>query len=112
MNPSSDHHLFRAKGPASYQPRATPWVTHRKDSPSPEGATQSVRRRPMARPFRAQWKRNPKPRAVPWAGMGRTVGAGKPERDLPFHDTVAPHLAAYALEASEAKQRDLAPSFS
>ncbi|MBE7539166.1 MAG: Eco57I restriction-modification methylase domain-containing protein [Fimbriimonadaceae bacterium] len=28
------------------------------------------------------------------------------ERDLLFHDTVAPHLAAYAPEASEVKQRD------
>ena len=29
------------------------------------------------------------------------------ERDLLFHDTVAPHLAAYAPEASAAQQRDL-----
>ncbi len=28
------------------------------------------------------------------------------ERDLLFHDTLAPHLAAYAPEASEAQQRD------
>ena len=28
------------------------------------------------------------------------------ERDLLFHDTVAPHLAAYAPEASAAQQRD------
>ncbi len=28
------------------------------------------------------------------------------ERDLLFHDTLAPHLAAYTPEASEAKQRD------
>ena len=28
------------------------------------------------------------------------------ERDLLFHDTVAPHLAAYAPEASAARQRD------
>ena len=28
------------------------------------------------------------------------------ERDLLFHDTVAPHLAAYAAEASAAQQRD------
>ena len=28
------------------------------------------------------------------------------ERDLLFHDTVAPHLAAYAPEASTAQQRD------
>jgi hypothetical protein len=28
------------------------------------------------------------------------------ERDLLFHDTVAPHLAAYAPEASAAEQRD------
>jgi hypothetical protein len=34
------------------------------------------------------------------------------ERDLLFHDTLAPHLAAYAPEASEAQQRDFlnAPS--
>ncbi len=97
--------FLRAKGPAPYQPRATPWVTRRKDHPSPEGATQPPRPN-MARPFRAEWKRNPKPRALPWAGMVRTVGAGKPERDLLFHDTVAPHLAAYAPEASAAQQRD------
>ena len=28
------------------------------------------------------------------------------ERDLFFHDTLAPHLAAYDPEASEAQQRD------
>ena len=28
------------------------------------------------------------------------------ERDLLFHDTLAPHLAAYAPEASESQQRD------
>lgn len=28
------------------------------------------------------------------------------ERDLLFHDTVAPHLAAYVFEASAAQQRD------
>ena len=28
------------------------------------------------------------------------------ERDLHFHDTVAPHLAAYAPESSAAQQRD------
>ena len=28
------------------------------------------------------------------------------QRDLLFHDTLAPHLAAYAPEASEAQQRD------
>ena len=28
------------------------------------------------------------------------------ERDLLFHDTVAPHLAAYAPDASAAQQRD------
>jgi hypothetical protein len=44
--------ILRAKGPAPYQPRATPWVTRRNDYLSPEGATQPVRRRPMARPFR------------------------------------------------------------
>ncbi len=31
------------------------------------------------------------------------------ERDLLFHDTLAPHLAAYAPEASEAQQRDFLP---
>ena len=73
---------MRAKGPAPYQPRATPWVTRRKNHPSPEGATQPVRRRPMARPFRAQWKRNPNPRAMPWAGMDRTVGAENVDRKI------------------------------
>jgi hypothetical protein len=68
-------HFLRAKGPAPYQPRATPWDMRCTNYPSPDGATQSDRRRPMNRPFRAQSKRNPKPRALPWAGMGRTVGA-------------------------------------
>ena len=31
------------------------------------------------------------------------------ERDLLFHDTVAPHLAAYAPEASAAQRRFLSP---
>ena len=31
------------------------------------------------------------------------------ERDLLFHDAVAPHLAAYAPEASAAQQRDFLP---
>jgi len=56
----------------------------------------------------------PKPRAMPWAGMGRTVGARtartagneNPGRDLLFHDPVAPHLAGYAPESSAAQQRD------
>ena len=97
---------LRAKGPAPYQPRATPRVTRRKDHLSPEGATHPVSRRAMARPFRANLGGVAKPRALPWAGMVRTVGAGKPERDLLFHDTVAPHLAAYAPEASAAQQHD------
>ena len=113
--------FLRAKGPAPYQPRATPWVTRRKDHLSPEGATQTHRPN-MARPYRANRAGMPRPRALPWAGMGRTVGAeiGRTvgaetarivgaemaERDLLFHDTVAPHLAAYAPEASAAQQRD------
>lgn len=40
--------LLRAKGPAPYQPRATPWVI-RPERPSPEGAAQPPRRN-MARP--------------------------------------------------------------
>jgi hypothetical protein len=72
--------LLRAKGPAPYQPRATPWVTHRKNLLSPEGATQPPRSN-MARPFRAQWEWNPEPRAMPWAGMGRTVGAEDKRRN-------------------------------
>ena len=99
--------FLRAKGPAPYQPRATPWVT-RHTQPSPEGAAQPPRPN-MARPFRAQWKRNPKPRAMPampWAGMGRTFGAEETERDLLFHDTVAPHLAAYPADGGNAQQRD------
>ena len=78
MNLSSGRRLLRAKGPAPYQPRATPWVTRRKDHPSPEGAAQPVRRRPMDRPFRAKLGGVAKPRAMPWAGMSRTVGAGNP----------------------------------
>jgi hypothetical protein len=98
--------LLKAKGLAPYQPRATPWETRRKNLPSPEGATHPARRRPMCRPFRAQWNRNPQPRAMPWAGMVRTVGAENPERDLLFHDTVTPHLAAYDPASSESQQRD------
>ena len=97
---------LRAKGPAPCQPRATPWVTRRKDHLSPEGAFQLVSRGTMSRPYRAHRGGMPKPRALPWAGMGRTVGAEMAERDLLFHDTVAPHLAAYAPEASAAQQRD------
>ena len=40
----------------------------------------------------------------PWAGSHSPVGAK--QRDLLFHDTVAPHLAVYAPEASAAQQRD------
>jgi len=36
MNLSSGQRLLRAKGPAPYQPRATPWVTRRKKHLSPE----------------------------------------------------------------------------
>ena len=93
MNPSSERRfgLLRANGPAPYQPRATTWVMCRQNRPSPEGAPQPVRR-PMDRPFRALWERNQKPRAMPWAGMLRTVGAEEAERDLLFHGTVAPHF--------------------
>jgi hypothetical protein len=77
--------FLRAKGPAPYQPRATPWVTRRNDYLSPEGATQTDLRRPMDRPFRAQWERNPKPRAMPWAGICRTVGAEETRRDFLTH---------------------------
>ena len=70
--------LLRAKGPAPYQPRATPWVI-RAQLPSPEGAAQPHRPN-MARPFRAKWESKPKPRALPWAGMARTVGAENPDR--------------------------------
>ena len=71
--------LLRAKGPAPYQPRATPWVNHPK-RPSPEGATQPARR-PMSRPYRAKCSGFPKPRALPWAGLARTVGAKHPAAD-------------------------------
>ena len=67
--------FLRAKGPAPYQPRATPRVTRRKDHPSPEGATQPVSRGTMSRPYRGHRGGMPKTRALPWAGMGRTVGA-------------------------------------
>ena len=74
MNPP-DARILRAKGPVPNQPRATPWVMRCKNHPSPEGATQPRRRHPMNRPYRAQWEWNPKPRALPWAGICRTVGA-------------------------------------
>ena len=44
--------FLRAKGPAPYQPRATPWVTRRKNHLCPEGAAQAPRPQ-MSRPFRA-----------------------------------------------------------
>ncbi len=43
----------RAKGPAPYQHRTTPWVIRRKNIQSPEGATQ-LPGPSLARPFRAQ----------------------------------------------------------
>ena len=77
--------FLRAKGPAPYQPRATPWVIHRKDNQSPEGATQ-LPRRSLSRPFRAQSQPNREPWAVPWAGMFRTVGAEEAQqRDFLTH---------------------------
>lgn len=39
-------------------------------------------RPPMFRSYRSGWERNPRPRAMPWAGMGRTVGAANPECHL------------------------------
>ncbi len=66
--------LLKANGLAPYQPGATPRVIRRKNLPSPEGATQPARR-PMSRPFRAPSNRNPRPGALPRAGMVRTVGA-------------------------------------
>ena len=35
----------------------------------------------MSRPYRANRGGMPKPRALPWAGMGRTVGAENPAAD-------------------------------
>jgi hypothetical protein len=84
MNRSSRHRFLRANGPAPNQPRATPWVTRRDKHLSPEGASQPPRPN-LARPFRAQWQRNPKPRALPWAGMGRTVGAEESQRATLTH---------------------------
>jgi hypothetical protein len=96
--------FWRAKGPAPYQPRARPWLIRHKTSPSPEPkrsgdrqpkgcrvavnevnqrAPQPARRRPICRPFRAQYLSLPKPRALPWAGMFRTVGAEELQRDFP-----------------------------
>ena len=74
--PSPREPHWRAKGPAPCQPRATPWGT-RPQRPSPEGAAQPVSRHAMSRPYRANPGGMPKPRALPWAGMGRTVGAEK-----------------------------------
>ena len=81
MNPTPGRslrfRLLRAKGPAPCQPRATPWVT-RPTRPSPEGATQPARTN-LARPDRAKSNGITKPRALPWAGMGRTFGAEGPD---------------------------------
>ena len=77
--------FLRAKGPAPYQSGATPWVIHRKNYQSPEGATQ-LPRRSLSRPFRAQSQSKREPRAVPWAGMFRTVGASESQqRDFLTH---------------------------
>ncbi len=103
-------YFLRAKSPAPYQPRATPWETRRENHLSPEGATQPPRPN-MTRPFRAQWEENPKTRAMPWAGMGRTVGAEDSEHDLLFHDTVAPQPHRLPLEGSAAQQRDYHTQF-
>ena len=48
----------------------------------------------MSRPYRANRGGMPNPRALPWAGMARTVGAENHPRGPLFHDTVAPHPAA------------------
>ena len=78
MNPTPGRslrfRLLRAKGPAPCQPRAAPWVTRRDKPVSPEGATQAPRPN-LPRPYRAKCHGMPEPRAMPWAGMGRTVGA-------------------------------------
>ncbi len=79
---SSRVRFSRAKGPVPYQPGATLWVTRHNNRPSSERATKRVRCCPMDRPYRASFSVWHKPRAMPWAGIGRTVGAGNPERDL------------------------------
>ena len=71
---------LRAKGPAPYQPRATPWV-NRPQRPSPEGATPPPRPN-LARPYRAKYNGWPIPRALPWAGIGRTFGAERAGREI------------------------------
>jgi len=93
MNPLSNRsfrqRLLRANGPARCQPRATPWVS-RREQPSPDGAAQAPRP-DLVRPYRAQSERNPKPRAMPWAVIVRTVGAKEAERSqLPHLPTRHP----------------------
>jgi len=74
----SRQRFLRANGPALCQPRATPWV-RRREQLSPEGAAQAPRP-DLVRPYRTQSERNPKPRALPWADIVRTVGAEEAER--------------------------------
>lgn len=69
----------KANGLSPYQPRATPWVSRPKNRPCPEGASQPPTPT-LCRPFRARSVRNPIPRALPWAGMSRTVGARETEK--------------------------------
>jgi len=56
-----------------FAPFGTSWAESRREYLNPERAIQAPRPL-MARPFRTQWRRNPKPKAWPWAGMGQAVG--------------------------------------
>ena len=67
-------HALRANGPSTYQPRATPWVIGNKKIKALEG-----RHNPVA-PLQGFVFSQRNPRALPWAGMVRTVGAEEPRR--------------------------------
>src|SRR5438045_2329126 len=69
------------------QPRATPWVGEEKAS-SPIGATQAARTL-LCRPFRAHDFFHSSPRALPWAGMCRPLGALISKSGLRCSTTIA-----------------------
>ena len=92
---------FRPKGAAPCQPRATPWVTVWKRTPSPERATRPQSNNQSIAPSglpKIRWV--PRPRALPWAGIllprwGEDKGSPSP-RDL-----LLPRLISGELDVSE-----------
>ena len=60
---------LRAKGPQTCQPRATPWVTGNKKIKALKGRPHIVA------PLQGFVFSQSKPRALPWDGLVRTVGA-------------------------------------